>query len=397
VLQVIGPNRPIGNPLANVGCRPESRLVIETSYFGDRVITALRNEERANHLESIMFKIGWFTCLVLLLVGRASGETPPTDGTPGPYRVVKTIPLGGDGAWDYVTVDPEHKLAYVPRTTFTQIVSLTDGKLVATIPGIKKGHGSCVVPQAGRGFITDGVGAIVQVFDLKSNQLLGAIPSVADVDGIIYDVETNKVLTVSGDGGTLIPISPDIAPKSGHPEAPLELGGSPEFLAADGAGKAFINVMDKGYVAVVDIKTMKLLDKWPVAPGGDPVGMSIDPKKGRLFIGCRKPQKLIVMSTADGKVLADLPIGPTVDATHFDDGYILATCGDSTMAVAKETSPGKFAIVQTVKTGPGSRTMGLDPTTHTVYLPGADYEPDAAGGKPKMKPGSFKLTVISRG
>jgi DNA-binding beta-propeller fold protein YncE len=343
-----------------------------------------------------MLRIGCFACVVLLLVGRAFAEPQPTEGTPGPYRVVKTIPLGGDGGWDYLTVDPQRKLAYVPRSTYTQVVSLTDGKLVATIPGIKRGHGSCVVPQLGRGFITDGVGAIVQVFDLKSNQLLGAIPSVPDVDGIIYDPGSNKVLTVSGDGGTLIPISPDVDPRNGHPESPLPLGGSPEFLAADGAGKAYVNVMDKGYVAVVDTKAMKLLDKWPVAPGGDPVGMSIDPKNGRLFIGCRKPQKLIVMSTADGKILADLPIGPSVDATHFDNGYILATCGDSTMAVAKETSPGKFAIVQTVPTGPGSRTMGFDPTTHTVYLPGADYEPPAAGDKPKMKPGSFKLIVISR-
>jgi hypothetical protein len=333
--------------------------------------------------------------LLLLAAGQANAESAAS--APGPYRVVKTIPVGGEGGWDYVTIDAERKLAYVPRTTYTQVVSLTEGKLIATIPGIKRGHGSCLVPQAGRGFITDGVGAVVQVFDLKTHQVLGAIPSVPDVDGIIFDRGCNKVLSVSGDGGTLIPIVPDVDPKAGHTEAAIDLGGSPEFLASDERGTAYVNVMDKGYVAVVDTKAMKVTHQWPVAPGGDPVGMSIDRRNGRLFIGCRKPQKLIVMSTADGKVLADLPIGPGVDATHFDDGYILATCGDSTMAVAKETAPGKFEIVQTVKTGPGSRTMGLDPTTHTVYLPAADYEAaPAEGGKPTAKAGSFKLIVISR-
>ena len=104
------------------------------------------------------------------------------------------------------------------------------------------------------------------------------------------------------------------------------------------------------------------------ALGGSPVGMSMDPANRRLFVGCRKPQKLIVMSADDGKVLADLPIGAGVDATQFD-GDIFASCRDGTLAVARETSPGKFAIVQTVTTKQGAKTMGLDPTTHTLYLP----------------------------
>lgn len=341
-----------------------------------------------------MFKLSSFLCMVVLLV--AAGAQAQPAQTPGAYRIVKTIALGGDGGWDYVTVDAGHKLAYVPRSTFTQVVSLADGKLVATIPGIQRGHGFCFAPEVGRGFITDGKGALVQVIDLKTHNLLGTIPSVPDVDGIIFDPGSNKVLSVSGDGGTLIPISPDVDPKDGHADPALELGGKPEFLASDNKGRVYINLVDKGYVAVIDTKAMKVLDKWPVAPGGNPVGMSIDRNKGRLFIGCRKPQKLIVMSSADGKVLADLPIGPGVDATHFDDGYVLATCADSTMTVARETSPGEFEIVQTVKTGPGSRTMGLDPMTHTVYLPGADFAPTAAGARPKMKPGSFRLIVISR-
>src|SRR5207249_1579442 len=126
-----------------------------------------------------------------------------------------------------------------------------------------------------------------------------------DADGIIFDPASGRVLVVSGDKGVLMSLKPDIDAKNGKIDAPIELGGAPEFLASDGAGKVYINLMDKNEVAVVDIKARKVVARWPVAPGGAPVGMSIDTRKGRLFIGCRKPQKLIVMSTANGKVLAD--------------------------------------------------------------------------------------------
>jgi hypothetical protein len=126
--------------------------------------------------------------------------------------------------------------------------------------------------------------------------------------------------------------------------------------------------------------------------------MSIDTKKHRLFIGCRKPQKLVVMSTDDGKVLAALPIGAVVDATKIDDGQAFASCGDGTLAVASETSPGKFEIVQSLKTRQGARTMGLDPTTHTIYLPTAEFEERKPGatGRPATKPGTFMIVVVAR-
>src|SRR5262249_53874768 len=132
----------------------------------------------------------------------------------------------------------------------------------------------------------------------------------------------------------------------------------------------------------------------PTAPGGSPVGMSMDAGKHRLFIGCRKPQKLIVMDANDGKVLADLPIGAGVDATEFD-GDVFASCGDGTLTVARE-SQGKFEVVQTVQTPRGAKTMGIDPATHTAYLPTAELEPPAAGqSRPRPKPGTFMVVVVS--
>lgn len=278
------------------------------------------------------------------------------------------------------------------------VIDSESGKTIADIPGQRIAHGVAIVPQAGRGFISDGGGdGAVLIFDLKTNAVLGKIVAQPDADGIIFDPASGRVLVVSGDKGVLMSLKPDIDPKSGKIDVPIDLGGAPEFLASDGKGKVYVNLMDKNLVAVVDIRARKVVARWPVAPGGAPVGMSMDTRKRRLFIGCRKPQKLIVMSADDGKVLADLPIGAGVDATKIDEGQAFASCRDGTLAVVGETSPEKFEIVQTVKTRQGARTMGVDPTTHRIYLPTAEFEEPKPGGtgRAAMKPGTFMIVVVA--
>jgi hypothetical protein len=333
--------------------------------------------------------------LVLLTGSSVPAQPAASARGGGAYQVVQTFHVGGEGAWDYLTVDPEHKLLYVPRTTHTMVLDAVTGKTVADIPGQKGNHGVALVPSAGRGFISDGKDASVTIFDLKTYQVLGKVKAGVDADGIIYDPDSRKVLVVCGDAGVVIPISADVDPQTGKADASVALGGKPEFLVA-AEGKAYINLVNKNQVAVLNTKTMKVVHKWPTAPGGAPVGMAMDRQQRRLFIGCRNPQKLIVMSAESGQVLADLPIGAGVDATQFD-GDIFASCRDGTLAVARQSLRGAFHIVQTVSTPPGARTMGIDPTTHTLYLPTAEFgkEKDARS-RPRAKPGSFIVVVVRR-
>jgi len=296
---------------------------------------------------------------------------------------------------DYVTLDAENHRLYIPRSTHTIVVDADSGKVLADIPGQKHNHGVALVPEVGRGFITDGEGAVV-IFDLKTNAVLGTLKARPDADGIIYDKASGLVLVVSGDDGVLMTLKPDVDPKTGSIDAPIDLGGKPEFLAADGAGKVYINLEDKDQVAVVDLKARKVLAHWPVAPGGSPVGLSIDTMKHRLFIGGRKPQKLIVMSTDDGKVLADLPIGAGVDATKFDGQQAFASCRDGKLNVVDESASGKFEIVQTVTTAVGAKTMDVDPEKHKIYLPTAEFEEAKPGARPAAKPGTFMIVVVGR-
>lgn len=315
------------------------------------------------------------------------------------WKVERTIHIGGEGGWDYVTVDPRDHHLYITRSTHTMVIDPSSGKVIADILGQKRSHGVALAPKAGRGFISDGGGdGAIIIFDLKTNSVLGTVAAQPDADGIIFDPSSGLVLAVAGDSGTLLTLKADADPKTAKIDAPIELGGKPEFLVADGKGKVYINLVDKSEVVVVDLATRKVVSRWPTAPGGAPVGMAMDIKARRLFIGCRRPQKLIVMSADDGKVLADLPIGAGVDATTFDQGQAFASTGDGSLTVAAETSPGKFEVVQTVQTPRGARTMGVDPETRKVYLPTAEFEPRSPGaiGRPTPKPDSFMILVVSQ-
>jgi DNA-binding beta-propeller fold protein YncE len=308
------------------------------------------------------------------------------------WQVAQTLHIGGEGRWDYVTVDSQNHHLFVPRTTHTMVLD-EQGKVLGDIPGQKGNHGVALVPKVNRGFITDGEGAgAIVVFDLKTYAVLGTLPAMPDADGIIYDAKTDRVLAVSGDGATLMSFSPSIDPKNGKVDK-INLGGKPEFLASDGAGKAFINLEDKNLVAEVDIAAGKVLARWPVAPGGQPVGMAIDRASHTIFVGCRNPQRLVAIDTQTGKVTSDVPIGAGVDATLFADGQAFASTADGNLTIAS-AKDGKLNVQQTLKTAAGARTMGIDTSNHRIFLPTAEMEPAATpGGRPRAKPGTFMILI----
>lgn len=313
------------------------------------------------------------------------------------WAVTQKMQIGGEGGWDYITVDASSHRLYVTRTTHTMVIDARTGKTIADIPGQKRSHGVALDPAVERGFISDGGGnGAIEIFDLKSNKVLGTIAAMPDTDGIIYDPSMKRILAVSGDGGALMIVDPMVDPQQGKIETTIDLGGKPEFLAADGAGKAYVNLENKDLVAVVDLKAKKVIARWPVAPGGHPVGMSMDKKDRVLFIGCRDPQKLVVMSADNGKVIADLPIGAGVDATKYDGKQAFASCRDGKLIVVSKSASGKYQIVETVPTPEGARTMTVDPKSKTLYLPTADLEPATGGARPRAKPGTFMIVVVKQ-
>src|SRR4051812_35637771 len=185
-------------------------------------------------------------CFLLALVSFTLSVRAAAQGT---WAVENTFHVGGEGGMDYITVDAQNQRLYVPRSTHTMVIDADSGKTVADIPGQKHNHGVALVPELARGFISDGDGSIV-IFDLTTNAVLGTVAAKDDADGIVYDKGTGLVLVACGDAGVLITLKADADPKTAVNDAPIELGGKPEYLAADGAGKVYVNLEDKNQVAV---------------------------------------------------------------------------------------------------------------------------------------------------
>ena len=322
----------------------------------------------------------------------------------GDYSVTKTIHIGGTGRWDYITCDPETHRLFIPRSDHTQIIDPVEGKVLADITDTRGSHGVAIAPEAGRGFISDASGATV--FDLTSLKPIGTVATGQGADAICYDPASKSVIVMCGRGQEASIIDA-AAPMESAKATHVPLGGRPEAGVADGKGHVYINIESTSEIAVVDPKEGKVTARWKIDGGEEPSGLAIDIANHRLFSGCHN-KVMAIIDTETGKTITTVPIGSGVDACAFDPGTgeAFASCGDGTVTVVKETSPGKFEG-STVKTQQGARTMTVDPSTHTLYLPDAEMlpatQPAAGGGgggggrqRGQMKPDSFMVIVVSR-
>jgi DNA-binding beta-propeller fold protein YncE len=313
----------------------------------------------------------------------------------GPYKITQTFPVGGDGGWDYIVPDPPSHRLFIGRSDRVMVVDQRDGKLLGEVTGIKGAHGTAIVASDGHGFATAGQGKAIVMFDLKTYKTLGTIPAAEDADAIIYDEASHRVFSFNGDAHSTTVVDP----KAGTLITNLDLGGKPEYGASAGDGRIYINLTDTGEVVEVDAKAAKVLRKWPTAPCKNPVSMAIDTKNHRLFSGCRSG----VMAVSDyqaGKVVATPAIGTGVDGAGYDptSGEAFASNGEGTLTVIHQDTPDTYSVTQTLTTQPGSRNMGLDPTTHQIFLAAAKFGPAPASGRGRgpMQAGSFSLLVVAK-
>jgi len=231
--------------------------------------------------------------------------------------------------------------------------------LVADIGGQQRSHGVAIVPEARRGFFSDGGNGSVQIFEQKSHASIGNVTAAPGADAIIYDHASKRVLVLCGRAHQMVAIAPDVNPAGGKPAAIVDLGGTPEFAVADEKGKVYVNIADQDEVAVVDTKVMKVVARWPTGPGRRATGISMDRATRRLF-SCRN-NRLVVMNADNGTIVADFPIGAYVDATAFRNGLAFASCGDGTLTTIREVTADKFELAQVAKTEVGARTMAVNP------------------------------------
>jgi DNA-binding beta-propeller fold protein YncE len=331
--------------------------------------------------------------LVSLLVA-ATATTAAAADPPAGYKLEKTVPIKGDGGWDYLTVDSASRRVFVSHATVVDVLDADSGETkgqIADTPGV---HGIAVAADLGRGFTSNGRADTVSAFDLKTLKPLGSIKTGKNPDAILYDPATKRVFAFNGGGKSTTVIDAAAAKVVGT----IDLGGQPEGCVADGTGHVFVNLEDTAEVLKLDSRELKVLERWSVAPAKLPVSLAIDPTTNRLFVGCRS-KSLLVLDAKTGKSVATLPIGERVDAGAFDPEtkLVFCSCGDGTVSVVRQEGADKYESVGSLATKPGSKTMALDPKAHRLYLPTAEFKPAAkAGGRPMAVPGTFAVMIFGK-
>jgi YVTN family beta-propeller protein len=308
----------------------------------------------------------------------------------GPYHLIKGIPVGGEGGWDYLSVDSAGQRLYVSHGTKVVVIDLAKDQVVGEItntPGI------AIAQDLGLGVTSNGREDKAGIVDLKTLQTLSKVDTGKNPDGMLYEPGRKEAYLFNGRSQSATVVDA----KGGKVVATIPLGGKPEFAQADpAAGRVYDNLEDKNEVAVIDTKSHQVVTNWPIAPGEEASGMAIDLKNHRLFLGCGGSKTMVMMDSTSGKVIASVPIGQGVDANAFDPGtgFAFASCGDGTTTIAHEDTPDMLTVVQTLETQRGSRTMTIDPKTHKIYLAAAKFEAPAEGQRRgKMVPDSFKILV----
>ena len=320
----------------------------------------------------------------------------------GPYHFIAKIDVGGEGFWDYASIDPAARRLYVTHGTKVTVIDIDRNAVVGEIADTPGVHGFAIAPDLGLGFSSNGQENKASIVDLKTLATKMKVDTGANPDAIVYVPGVEEVYTLNGRGKSATVFEA----KTGKVLATIPLPGKPEFAQVDvQAGRIYDNIEDTNEVVAIDVRTHKVVAKWPIAPGEEASGMAIDAAGHRLFLGASN-KLMVVMDSTSGKVVATVPIGPGVDANSYDPvtKLVFASCGgDGTVIIAHQDSPEKFTIVQKLETARGARTMALDPKRHTIYLAAVDYEVPAAAAapsapgqrtpRPKPVSNSFKILV----
>jgi YVTN family beta-propeller protein len=341
-------------------------------------------------------RIGPLVCLALI-AGAIVYAAPQASG----YKVIKRMPVGGDGGWDYLLMDPGTHHLFIARGSHFQVVDVTSGKLISdiAIANSKNSHGIALANDLGKAFTSNGDANAVSVVDLKTLKATSVIEIPGkDPDSIRYDADTKKVFTFNGKSHDSTVIDANTNKVIGT----VKLSGKPEEAILDGKGNMWVNIEDKSVITEFDTKTYAVKGSWPLAPCEGPSAMTFDSKNRRIFVACDKV--MVVVNADNGKVVASPPIGGDPDGNGYDPatGMAFASCRDGFVSVIHQDSPDKYTNVGNINTQFGTRTMSLDPTTHRVYTVTADFKPappptpDNPRPRPVQIPGSFVVLEVGQ-
>jgi YVTN family beta-propeller protein len=312
---------------------------------------------------------------------------------PTGWKIFKEIKIGGEGGWDYLTMDSAARRLYVSHNTHVVVVDPDAGKVVGDIPDTPGVHGIALAPELNKGFVSNGRGNNVTIFDMKTLKMTSQVATGMNPDDITYEPKSGRVFAFNGRSNSATVIDA----KTGMVAATINLDGKPEFAVADDKGHVYDNLEDKSEIVEIDAAKAMITKRYSLKPCEEPSGLAIDVKKRRLFSVCSN--RVMAVSDPDaGKVLASPAIGAGSDGVAFDasTGYAISSNGDGTLTIVREMN-GKYEVFDNVATARGARTITVDEKTHNVYLPVADPLPQQPGQRRGgYVADSFKVLVVGK-
>ncbi len=334
-----------------------------------------------------------------LLFGLVLSLSAGMSAYPQSYAITGSIPLGGNGAWDYLRADAQSRRLYVSHSTEVVVLDLDTHKEAGKLTGFGFIHGIVIVHELKTGFLSDGQKNEVVTFDPSTLTIKARIKTLANPNSMAFDQATGLLFVGHKPSRSMTVIRAS----SGTIEGTIKLDGIPEFPVSDTKGSIYVNIDDNSEIVRIDAKSMTVKARWPLSPCQSPSGLALDAEKRRLFAAC--DNKLMAIIDADtGRLIATLPSGDGPDAAGFDPGTKLAfsSNGDGTLTVVGDKGNDHYVVVQTLRTEEGARTMTLDPYTHDIYLSAAKLgpppSPTAQNPTPPKHPtavaGTFHVLVI---
>jgi DNA-binding beta-propeller fold protein YncE len=318
----------------------------------------------------------------------------------GPYKVLQIAKVGGEGGFDYVYADDALRRLYVPRLGPAGKITVFDLDTLKPVGEIANAsaHGVAVDAKSEHGF---GSSKPVVMWDAKTLATIKTIEVQGGPDGILGDPYNGRVYVFSHNA----PNATVIDAKDGTAVGTIDLGGAPEQGVSDGKGHLYIDLEDKGSIAVVNAKTMKVTATYDLqGKGATCAGLAMDVKNNILFATCRDPQTMVILNAGDGKILETLPIGAGTDGAVFNPKTMEAfsSQGDGTLTIVKENSPTSFVVEQTLRTMTRAKTLTLDRKANRLVLIAAEFTPapaPAPGERPsrgQMVPDTFSILVVGK-
>lgn len=287
----------------------------------------------------------------------------------GTLRHIQTVPLPKvAGRFDHFACDVAGRRLFVAAlgNNTVEVIDLEKFGRLHSIRDLRKPTGVLYLAEAGRLYVANGDDGTFRAFDGKTFAPLGRIGSVDDPDNVRFDVNAQRIYVGFGDGSLGV-TDQHARELSGR----IELKAHPESFQLERAGpRIFVNLPDAKSVAILDREKRAIVAQWPMEKYQANFPMALDEANHRLFVGCRRPARLVIFDTVSGKPAADLEISGDTDDLFFDTKRqrLYVSCGEGFIDVIQRRDGDRYERIARVPTRSGARTSFFSPELDQLYL-----------------------------